>query len=165
MAVTEFPVIDLTATGRNITRLRKAKGLSVRDIQTWYGFEEPQAIYKWQHGKCLPTVDNLVALSVLLEVPMNEILVLTNNKPESVTGQQAESCCSDFLAFIGCFRYDRVPSLRPPIELPDSFTILPKRGESGKGGEAVVIPITSWVGIINPMRPRLLAAISILVEV
>ena len=96
MAVTEFPVIDLTATGRNITRLRKAKGLSVRDIQTWYGFEEPQAIYKWQHGKCLPTVDNLVALSVLLEVPMNEILVLTNNKPESVTGQQAESCCSDF---------------------------------------------------------------------
>ena len=96
MAVTEFPVIDLTATGRNITRQRKAKGLSVRDIQTWYGFEEPQAIYKWQHGKCLPTVDNLVALSVLLEVPMNEILVLTSNKPESVTGQQAESCCSDF---------------------------------------------------------------------
>ena len=115
MAVTEFPVIDLTATGRNITRLRKAKGLSVRDIQTWYGFEEPQAIYKWQHGKCLPTVDNLVALSVLLEVPMNEILVLTNNKPESVTGQQAESCCSDFFALIGCFRYDRSPGSRPPI--------------------------------------------------
>ena len=103
MAVGEFPVIDLTETGRNITRLRKAKGLSVRDIQAWYGFEEPQAIYKWQHGKCLPTVDNLVALSVLLEVPMNEILVL---KTESENGQQVQSCCSDF------FRLHRLLQIR-----------------------------------------------------
>ena len=134
MAVTSFPVIDLTATGRNITRLRKAKGLSVRDIQTWYGFEEPQAIYKWQHGKCLPTVDNLVALSVLLEVPMNEILVL---KPESVTGQQAESCCSDFFALIGCFRYGRSPSPPLPIALPQLFHNLAQKGEDGK---------SSWAG-------------------
>jgi len=137
MAVTAFPVIDLTATGRNITRLRKAKGLSVRDIQTWYGFEEPQAIYKWQHGKCLPTVDNLVALSVLLEVPMNEILVL---KSESVTGQQAESCCSDFFAFISCFRYGRSPSSPLPIALPQLFHNLAQKGEEGKSSRAGCYP-------------------------
>ena len=137
MAVTAFPVIDLTATGRNITRLRKAKGLSVRDIQTWYGFEEPQAIYKWQHGKCLPTVDNLVALSVLLEVPMNEILVL---KSESVTGQQAESCCSDFFAFISCFRYGRSPSPPLPIALPQLFHNLAQKGEEGKSSRAGCYP-------------------------
>ncbi len=75
MSFQPFPVIDLSATGANILRLRRARGLSVRDLQRYFGFEEPQAIYKWQRGKSLPTVDNLYALSVLLDVPMNEILV------------------------------------------------------------------------------------------
>ena len=58
-----FPVIDLAATGRNIQRLREERGLTVRDLQAYFGFEEPQAIYKWQKGKSLPTVDNLYALA------------------------------------------------------------------------------------------------------
>ena len=50
-----FPVIDLAATGRNIRRLREERGLTpVRDLQAYFGFEEPQAIYKWQKGKSLP---------------------------------------------------------------------------------------------------------------
>lgn len=73
-----FPTIDLTATGKNIIKLRKARGLTVKDIQKFFGFEEPQAVYKWQQGKSLPTVDNLFALSVLLGVPMEAILVSTN---------------------------------------------------------------------------------------
>ena len=70
-----FPVIDPVATGENIVRLRKECGLSVRDLQTFFGFEEPQAIYKWQRGHTLPSVDNLYALGTLLEVSMDEILV------------------------------------------------------------------------------------------
>ena len=70
-----FPVIDLAATGANILRLRRDRGYSVRDLQRYFGFEEPQAIYKWQRGKSLPSVDNLYALSTLLDVPMNDILV------------------------------------------------------------------------------------------
>ena len=75
MYLNQFPVIDLPATGANIRRLRQTKGLSVRDLQQFFGFEEPQAIYKWQRGQSLPTVDNLYALSALLDVPMNDILV------------------------------------------------------------------------------------------
>ena len=75
MYFNQFPVIDLPATGANIRRLRQTKGLSVRDLQQFFGFEEPQAIYKWQRGQSLPTVDNLYALSALLDVPMNDILV------------------------------------------------------------------------------------------
>lgn len=75
MLLNQFPVIDLPATGANIRRLRQTKGLSVRDLQQFFGFEEPQAIYKWQRGQSLPTVDNLYALSALLDVPMNDILV------------------------------------------------------------------------------------------
>lgn len=70
-----FPTIDLRATGENIIRLRKANGFTVRELQHYFGFEEPQAIYKWQQGNCLPSVDNLFALSRLFGVSMNEILV------------------------------------------------------------------------------------------
>ena len=72
---TAFPVIDLTGTGRSIERHRRDAGLTVRDLQTYFGFEYPQAIYKWQHGECLPTVDNLLALTRLLRVPMEDLLV------------------------------------------------------------------------------------------
>lgn len=70
-----YPVIDLIATGRNIEALRKQRGLSVRDLQDVLGFATPQAIYKWQHGTSLPTVDNLVVLSAVLRVPIDKILV------------------------------------------------------------------------------------------
>ena len=90
-----FPVIDPAATGANIVRLRRARGLSVRDLQAYFGFEEPQAIYKWQKGKSLPSVDNLYALGALLEVPMDEILVSARPKLHMIVcEQQAEACCS-----------------------------------------------------------------------
>ena len=80
MRFNEFPVIDQIATGKNILSLRKEKGLSVKDLQEYFGFEEPQAIYRWQYGKTLPSVDNLDALSALLDVPMERILVPVPNK-------------------------------------------------------------------------------------
>lgn len=70
-----FPVIDLPGTGRNIERLRKAAGLSVHKLQDYFGFRYPQAIYRWQRGECLPTVDNLLALAQLFGVSVEELLV------------------------------------------------------------------------------------------
>ena len=93
-----FPVIDPVATGENILRLRKARGLTVRDLQNWFGFEEPQAIYKWQKGKSLPTVDNLYALGALLEVPREDILVPCKLQLHKINGQQDESCCPPLLS-------------------------------------------------------------------
>jgi len=78
MSLTQFPVIDLKAARANIVKLLREHGLAVRDLQRYFDFEEPQAIYKWQRGQSLPTVDNLYALSMLLNVPMNEILVAAN---------------------------------------------------------------------------------------
>lgn len=71
----EFPTVNLKATGENIIRLRTEKGLTVRQIQEFFGFEQPQAIYKWQRGECLPSVDNLFALSKLLGTTIDAILV------------------------------------------------------------------------------------------
>ena len=71
-----MPVINMVKTGQNIMRLRVAAGLSVKDLQDIFGFATPQAIYKWQHGTALPTLDNLVVLAAVFQVSMDEILVL-----------------------------------------------------------------------------------------
>ena len=68
----DFPAIDPIKTGDNITKLRKAAGLSVHDVQAAFGFNSPQAIYKWQNGTALPSVDNLVCLAALLRVRMDD---------------------------------------------------------------------------------------------
>ena len=92
-----FPTIDLTATGQNIIRLRKQKGLTVKDLQNWFGFEEPRAIYKWQTGQSLPSIDNLYALSILLDVPMDNIIVGTY----SISVEpQAVACGSPYLKHV-----------------------------------------------------------------
>ena len=70
------PAIDMMATGRNITMLRQAAGLTVRDLQTIFGFATPQAIYKWQHGTAMPTIDNLVVLAMIFGVTMDDIIVV-----------------------------------------------------------------------------------------
>lgn len=71
-----MPVIDMIRTGQNIRKLRERAGLSVKDLQDIFGFATPQAIYKWQHGAAMPTIDNLVVLAAVFEVQMEEILVL-----------------------------------------------------------------------------------------
>ena len=71
----QLPVVNMRLTGERISQLREARGLTVRQLQRLLGFATPQAIYKWQHGETLPTIDNLVALSAILNVPIQEILV------------------------------------------------------------------------------------------
>ncbi len=70
-----FPMIDVRATGRNIDRLLTEKQISVRTLQTYFGFDTPRAIYKWLRGEHLPSVDHLFALSRLLQIPLQDILV------------------------------------------------------------------------------------------
>lgn len=73
-----IPTIDMVRTGQNINRLRKNAGISVKDMQMIFGFATPQAIYKWQHGTALPTIDNLVVLAAVLGVKIDDILVMTD---------------------------------------------------------------------------------------
>lgn len=70
-----IPVVNMAATGRKILALRKECGYSVKDLQKVFGFTTPQAIYKWQQGQSMPSIDNFLILSALFEVPINEILV------------------------------------------------------------------------------------------
>ena len=71
----DYPVLDARATGARIKELRKARHLTVEDVARFMGFESEQAVYKWQRGDSLPTVDNLYALSRLFGTTVDDILV------------------------------------------------------------------------------------------
>ena len=75
-----MPAIDMVATGRNISKMRQAAGLTVKDLQILFGFATPQAIYKWQHGTAMPAIDNLVSLAMIFGVKIDDIIVVESDE-------------------------------------------------------------------------------------
>ena len=69
--------IDVAATGKRIAQARVRAGLSVKELQVSLGFSAPNAIYKWQRGGCLPSLDHLIILSAILEKSLDELVVVT----------------------------------------------------------------------------------------
>ena len=72
-----LPRVNMTETGANITALRKSRNITVKHLQEVFGFNTPQAIFKWQRGETLPSIDNLVILAEVFGVTINEIVVTT----------------------------------------------------------------------------------------
>ena len=66
--------IDATATGRRIRELRDLNGLRITDISDALGFYEPQAVYKWMRGECLPTLRNMYRFSILFNTTIDDIV-------------------------------------------------------------------------------------------
>ena len=81
-----LPAIDMAATGANIARMRRQAGLSVQALQEIFGFSTPQAIYKWQRGSAMPTLDNMLILSAVFHTTIDAIVVRVN---DSVDQQSA----------------------------------------------------------------------------
>lgn len=81
----EYPVLDTKATGARIRELRKARHLKVEDVARFRGFESEQAVYKWQRGDSLPTVDNLYALSRLFGTSVDNILRGNKERDEDLS--------------------------------------------------------------------------------
>ena len=71
----QIPAIDMEATGENIRVLRNERHISVRELQAVLGFSTPQAIYKWERGVYMPSLDNLVILAAVFETTVDRILV------------------------------------------------------------------------------------------
>ena len=71
----DYPVIDLIGTGTNLKMLIRNSGNTVADIGRMLGIADRSTMYKWLRGDTLPGIDNLLALSILLKVSINDILV------------------------------------------------------------------------------------------
>ena len=68
--------IDTKQTGQRIAQVMQEKGVTVRQLQTVFGFEAPNAIYRWLRGSALPTVDHLVILAHALDVRVDDLLAI-----------------------------------------------------------------------------------------
>ena len=71
----DYPVIDIVATGRNINSLIHDRGYTVTDIANYLGTTD-SLVYRYIRGNVLPSTDRLLALSMLLHVPINDILAV-----------------------------------------------------------------------------------------
>ena len=69
-----FPTINLRETGINLRRIMDKRGIEAKDIQEYLNLSSIQSIYNWLNGLNMPTIDNLYALSQLLQVPIDEIV-------------------------------------------------------------------------------------------
>ena len=67
--------LEQLASATGIVRIGKK---IIHDLQAVFGFNSPQAIYKWQNGTALPTVDNLIVLAALLQVRIDDIIITDN---------------------------------------------------------------------------------------
>ena len=72
-----MPVIDMAATGKNIRAMRVAAGMTIKDIQDVCGVSAT-AVTKWQTGKTIPSIDNMVILASVWDVKIDDIVVITS---------------------------------------------------------------------------------------
>ena len=75
-----LPVINLAKTGNNIKRIAKENGFSADKIKNYLGICDKSNVYKWFRGDALPSVDNLLALSILFGVTINEMIIVENTE-------------------------------------------------------------------------------------
>lgn len=68
------PEYDRKLIGRNLRRLREAKGLSVDEVRNYLCLGSVQAIYKYEEGKSYPPADNLLALMELYEAELKDVI-------------------------------------------------------------------------------------------
>lgn len=69
--------INLKATGERIRAKRKALGLTMQDVIDRLYLGSLTAVWKWEKGMCLPTLDNLVNLADILGCEPMDLIVVT----------------------------------------------------------------------------------------
>jgi len=50
------------------------RGITPKNVQEYLGFGCVQSVYRWSDGTNMPSIDNLYALSELLQVSIDEIV-------------------------------------------------------------------------------------------
>ena len=70
-----MPTINMEQTGVNIKSFRTQMGISIRSIVEQTGVTE-RAVCKWQSGKTVPSIDNLVVLAKIFNVTIDQIVAV-----------------------------------------------------------------------------------------
>ena len=69
------PVINVAATAARIKECRIRAGYSVREIQSIFNFSSPEAVYSWEKGKYLPSIDNMIVIADVYGVTVDDFII------------------------------------------------------------------------------------------
>lgn len=67
--------LDRKATGKNLKRLFHERGLTIAAVSEWFGYDTMSTVSNWTRGVCAPRVESLVALTDLLGVTIDDIII------------------------------------------------------------------------------------------
>lgn len=84
-----LPLINKRETGINLRRIMDMRGVTANQVQEFLHLGCVQSVYRWLDGVNLPTIDNLYALSELLQVPMDALV--RGNRAYRMDAQSWES--------------------------------------------------------------------------
>ena len=74
--VMKYPVINSEKTGKNIKKIISRSGMKMDDVMNYLGIVERSSLYRWFRGERIPSLETLLALSVLLGISVNDIVVI-----------------------------------------------------------------------------------------
>ena len=91
--------------GSQLKRFRESKSFSQEDVARKVGVTR-QAVYKWESNKSYPDIDNLILLSELYEVTIDELIKGLEDAREELNKKDKDECEddeneNDFGFFIG----------------------------------------------------------------
>ncbi|AHA10919.1 helix-turn-helix domain-containing protein [Bacillus toyonensis] len=91
--------------GLQLKKFRESKSFSQEDVARKVGVTR-QAVYKWESNKSYPDIDNLILLSELYEVTIDELIKGSANAREELEKKDKDKCEdddeeNDFSFFIG----------------------------------------------------------------
>ncbi|MFV5169732.1 helix-turn-helix domain-containing protein [Bacillus cereus] len=91
--------------GSQLKRFRESKSFSQEDVARKVGVTR-QAVYKWESNKSYPDIDNLILLSELYEVTIDELIKGSKDAREELDKKDKDECeddndKNDFGFFIG----------------------------------------------------------------
>jgi transcriptional regulator with XRE-family HTH domain len=81
---TGSPAFDKASLGRKLGTLRKAAGLSQRQCAQTLGVTD-KAISKWETGAAYPSMESLLGISQLFDIPLSELFAAAEKRRGSIT--------------------------------------------------------------------------------
>lgn len=76
----KYPVIDKRKTGKRIKILMQLSQIRPEQIRKYLNLSCVQTVYRRMRGENIPSVDHLYALSVLLDVRVDDLIVGSREK-------------------------------------------------------------------------------------
>lgn len=77
-----YPVVDAEATGKRIREVMNDQEITPTMIQKVLGGVSLQGIYKWFNGQAMPKLDSFAVISNMLNTPIDDLIVVKNQKRE-----------------------------------------------------------------------------------